>query len=149
MKDTDDLHPDIASAPDEEAKELRYLDLYDEDGPWLGASEAEYTYFIYDIGERLPARFGNYIYARKNDEQLWVPVYMGHGDLSLLCTDAEVLDCIRAKGATHVHARLNSMEEVRVAELHDLLARYENAFPPDGCNSPIEEPALREPEKHG
>ena len=108
----------------------------DEEGPWLGESGKEYIYYVFELDLILPLRVGNYIYARRNEDGRWVPVYMGHGDLSKLCTNAALLHSIRAKGATHVHARLNTMADDRHDELNDLLVRYKNAFPPDGCNSP-------------
>ena len=110
-------------------------------GPWTGASGAEYVYYVFERDVEVPARMGNYIYARKNQEGHWVPVYMGQGDLSVRCSDPALLERIGRKQATHVHLRLNAREDDRVQELTDLLARYLNAFEPDGCHSPADRPA--------
>jgi hypothetical protein len=42
--------------------------------------------------------------------------------------------CIDAKGATHVHVRVNFDREHRVAEVKDLLENFPQAYAPDGCN---------------
>ena len=102
---------------------------------WLGDSGAEYKFFVYERHPDVPSRPGIFIYAKKNDEDLWVPIYVGHGDLSVRGTnDSELLARIDAKGATHVHLRLNSLEIARQGEVADILKRYQNAFEPDGCH---------------
>lgn len=102
--------------------------------PWTGASGTEYTFHVYGLAPDVPSRLGNFIYAKRNAEGAWVPVYMGHGDLATCCTDPGLLRCIAQKSATHLHLRLNSLEADRAAELHDLLAHYANAFAPEGCH---------------
>jgi hypothetical protein len=88
---------------------------------WIGKSGTRYTYFVY---QRHPSinegQDGNYIYARKNESGLWVPVYIGQGDLSKRATtDHHRLRCIDSKGATHVHLHLNALKEDRVFEERD------------------------------
>jgi len=102
---------------------------------WSGASGAQYTYYIWE----LPASFnkdqdGNYIYAKKNAEGKWVPIYIGQGDLKDRTEDHHQAACISRKGATHIHVHLNASEEDRLAEERDLLAHYTNAYQPAGCN---------------
>ena len=103
---------------------------------WKGASADLYTYHIH----KLPVNFdsgqiGNYIYAKLNSDNKWVPIYIGEGELCDRCSDQHHrADCIGRRGATHVHAHLNADEDDRLAEEQDLLARYTNAYAPSGCN---------------
>lgn len=106
---------------------------------WTGKSGTTYTFHVFERPPQVPARPGNFIYARKNSEQLWVPSFIGHGDLAHCREDdAATLACIDGQGATHVHMRLGAMEAERLAVHADLLAAYRNAFPPEGCNDPAE-----------
>ncbi len=103
---------------------------------WIGKSGTKYTHYIYPrhpvINE---GQDGNYIYAKKNRDGLWVPVYIGQGELSKRATtDHHRIRCIDSKGATHVQLHLNAKKEDRLAEEQDLLANYTNALTPDGCN---------------
>ena len=107
-----------------------------DDVAWIGESGTEYIYYVFPIDAEVPARSGSYIYAKRNEEGLWAPVYMGRGDLAKRCSDPSLLDRIAAKEATHVHLRLNRRENDRIEELADLLTRYKNAFAPVGCHSP-------------
>ncbi len=106
---------------------------------WKGASGALYTYHIYPNPPNFSAnQDGNYIYAKKNAEGKWVPVYFGEGDLSDRCTDGHHKSrCISNKGATNVHAHLNATEKARKAEEADLLANYTQAYTPTGCNDKL------------
>jgi hypothetical protein len=89
---------------------------------WTGASGVSYTYYIRPCGAALaPSQMGNYIYAKKNSEDEWVPIYIGQGDLSGSGPHQQLLD---SRGATHVHMHLTTTEEARLAEERDLLARY-------------------------
>ena len=102
---------------------------------WVGHSQTVYKYFIQEV----PASFeeheaGNYVFARMDDKDLWVPIYIGEGNLQDSANNHYRLKCIREKGATHFHFRLNKSEYVRRAEQHDLISIYPNAFEPDGCN---------------
>jgi len=102
---------------------------------WVGASGREYRYFVY----ALPYGFkggqdGNYIFARQEPEGKWVPVYIGQGDLGDRVGNHHRAECIRRKGATHVHARLNASEADRREEEGDLLAAHPEAYVPAGCN---------------
>ena len=106
---------------------------------WTGKSGTTYTFYIYDRPPQVPSRAGNFIYARKNSEQLWVPSYISHGNLAKCSEeDLAVMGCIDSSGATHVHMRLCSTEAERIAIHADLLAAYRNTFPPEGCNDPAE-----------
>lgn len=103
---------------------------------WLGSSGLAYTYHIFNNPPNFdPNQFGNYIYAKKNDEGKWMPIYIGEGELSARCSaNHHKATCIANKGATHVHAHPNGTEAARKAEERDLLARYTNAYAPTGCN---------------
>lgn len=103
---------------------------------WTGKSAIDYTYYIWTLPVSFNAgQDGNYIYSRKNDKGQWVPIYIGQGDLhDRVSDDHHQADCIKKKGATHVHVHLNQSEKARTAEEADLLARYTNAYKPYGCN---------------
>jgi hypothetical protein len=103
---------------------------------WIGASGTLYRYFVHPLPQSFNAgQPGNYIFAKVNAENKWVPIYIGIGDLGDRVTDNHhQWACIRSKGATHVHVHLNAVESARLAEERDLLANYSNAYAPNGCN---------------
>lgn len=105
---------------------------------WKGASGTSYTYHIYS----LPPSFkdgqdGNYIFAKKNELGIWVPIYIGQGDLKSRSDSHHQEKCIKQKGATHFHAHPNLREADRLTEEKDLLANYLIAYAPNGCNEKI------------
>ncbi len=108
---------------------------------WIGKSEFAYLFHVYPRGEPIPSRPGLFVYAKRDAQGVWFPVYMGQGDLSVCCDDPNLLACIDGKGATHVHMRLCSAAEDRAEELADLLEHYQNSFAPWGCNVPGAAPA--------
>ena len=60
---------------------------------WTGASGASYTFYIQPRGSPLaPNQMGNYIYAKKESEGEWMPVYIGQGDLSAASLRQQLLD---------------------------------------------------------
>ncbi len=78
---------------------------------------------------------GNFIYARMDPQRAWIPIFIGQGDLTEVgMFDPKKIECILEKGATHVHVRVNSSKEARIAEASDLLANYPQAYAPEGCN---------------
>lgn len=102
---------------------------------WIGASGSSYKYYIWE----LPANFkqnqdGNYIYSRLDENNHWVPIYVGQGDLKDRAENHHQEDCIRRKGATHIHVHLKSRKEDRLAEERDLLENHTDAYHPTGCN---------------
>ncbi len=102
---------------------------------WIGASGTHYPHWIYE----LPASFnegdeGNYVYAKKNAEGEWVPIYIGEGQLNDRANNHHQAVCIRSKGATHFHCHLNASKQARLAEEEDLLKGYPDAYQPNGCN---------------
>jgi len=103
---------------------------------WKGKSGTDYTYYIWPLPATFdPDQDGNYIFSKKNADGLWVPIYIGQGDLAdRVSDDHHQADCIKKKGATHVHVHLNKNVKDREAEEADLLARYTNAYKPSGCN---------------
>ncbi len=107
---------------------------------WTGASGKQYDYHVYKIPAVFdPGQIGNYIYAKVNENNNWVPIYIGEGDLK----ERANLDrhhqgeCIKRKGATHFHCHLNPVKEARLAEEADLLAGHPEAYVPTGCNIKI------------
>ena len=64
-----------------------------------------------------------------------VPIYIGEGNLTQRAApDWRGIQCIEAKGATHVHLHVNYDRDDRLAEVKDLLENFSQAQVPDGCN---------------
>lgn len=103
---------------------------------WTGATGHGYTYNVHALPVSFnDDQYGNYIYARINDQDQWVPVYIGEGDLGERVSDSHhKAECIKSKGATHVHVHLTANKSSGQTEEADLLAYYTNAFEPHGCN---------------
>lgn len=102
---------------------------------WVGASGTPYIYYVYNANGDIPANLGNYIYARKEGSN-WLPVYIGHGDLSICAGDKpDLMKCIELKGAAYIHLRCNSRLHDRSVETEDLLLRFGQAFAPGGCHA--------------
>lgn len=103
---------------------------------WTGASGENYLFYVYERHPNIdPDQSGNYVYCRKNENNAWVPIYIGQGDLSVRCTASHhQSECIDIKGATHVHLRLEPKEDDRLRVERDLLARFTGAYAPKGCN---------------
>ncbi len=104
---------------------------------WTGASGEKYAYWSH----ALPVSFssgqdGNYIFA-KIVNNVWVPIYIGQGDLHDRVNDPTHYTCATGKGATHVHAHTTATEAARIAEERDLLAGYSQAYAPTGCNQKL------------
>ncbi len=72
---------------------------------------------------------GGYIYA-KIDQNTWLPIYIGQGDIGVRCTQSYQIECIDSKGATHVHLKLTADEYIRKSQERDLLAAYPQAYVP-------------------
>ena len=104
---------------------------------WKGMSGTQYTFYVFPLPYAFnPNQDGNYIFARRNEQGLWVPVYIGQGDLARR-TNPDTHErgtCILQRGATHVHCHVNRLQADRVAEESDLLHRYTNSHTPYGCN---------------
>ena len=106
---------------------------------WLGQSGTSYTYQVWSLPQTFdPNQNGNYIYSKLSADNKWVPIYIGQGDLGdRIGPNHHAATCINSKGATHVHVHLNGRVEDRTAEESELLARYTNAYKPNGCNDKI------------
>jgi hypothetical protein len=103
---------------------------------WPGASGAKYAYWAYELPE-VPdqAAIGSYVFARRDADGQWVPIFFGHGDLATLGEGVHALwTGLRAKGATHVHTHRNARVKSRISEEADLLAAHPIAYAPEGCN---------------
>jgi hypothetical protein len=103
---------------------------------WTGASGKMYIYEIYARHPKLPPNEpGNFIYAKMDEHKRWLPIYIGEGNLTQRAgPDPRGVECIDAKGATHVHVHVNYDHGHRVAEVKDLLENFPQAYAPDGCN---------------
>jgi hypothetical protein len=106
---------------------------------WTGKSGTTYKYFIHPLPVNFNAeQCGNYIYSREIEQGKWLPIYIGEGDLAgRVCEQHHQANSIKRKGATHVHAHLNPRHENRIGEEADLLAKYTNAYAPNGCNERV------------
>jgi len=107
---------------------------------WIGKSDKKYMHYVYPLPASIKAgEDGNYIYSKKNDEDKWVPIYIGEGELN----ERAKVDshhqgtCIKSKKATHFHCHSNSAEKDRLAEEKDLLGNYTQAYKPNGCNEKL------------
>jgi hypothetical protein len=101
---------------------------------WSGASGKKYAY----VSRELPyscdrGQNGNYIFT-KIVNNVWIPIYIGQGDLNDRINDETHYDCSVGKGATHIHVHLNPLENDRLIEERDLLAGHPSAYAPSGCN---------------
>jgi len=103
---------------------------------WTGASGREYVYDIHTRHPALPPNEpGNFIYAKLNEHKRWLPIYIGEGNLTeRAAADPRGVECVNAKGATHVHVHVNYDHAKRAAEVRDLLENFPQAYAPDGCN---------------
>jgi predicted GIY-YIG superfamily endonuclease len=89
---------------------------------WPGISGKTYTYHVYPFGTALKAEPGNYIYAKLNGQNQWVPLYIGETDnLDNRVATHEKRECVRRNGVTHIHAHLTAGDRgARLAEETDL-----------------------------
>ena len=101
---------------------------------WPGASGKKYSYYVHEITwTPNENQDGNYLFA-KIENNVWVPVYFGEGDLQDRKADHLANGCVTRKGATHFHCHLNGNSFARGSEESDLLANYPKAYAPTGCN---------------
>ena len=102
---------------------------------WTGASGKKYGYWSKKLPFSCdPNQDGNYIFC-KVVNNVWVPVYIGQGDINDRVNDRPHYNCATGKGATHVHVHTNSAEKDRLSEEQDLLAGHPQAYAPTGCNN--------------
>lgn len=93
---------------------------------WSGRSGRSYTYYIYPIGTPLKKVPGNYVFARETKPRRWTPIYVGEtGDLSERFDNHHKMTCIKAKGATHIHAHASSaVAQERRSEERDIIGKW-------------------------
>jgi hypothetical protein len=104
-------------------------DLY-----WTGTSGAKYGYWSIKLPYSCETGHnGNYIFT-KIVNNVWVPIYIGQGDINDRVNDPQHYKCAINKGATHIHVHLNWKESDRLAEEQDLLKGHSSAYDPIGCN---------------
>lgn len=101
---------------------------------WTGASGTKYGYWV----KKLPfscdqGQNGNYIFS-KLVNKVWIPVYIGQGDINDRVSDRTHYNAAVSKGATHVHVHTNATERDRTSEEQDLLRGHPEAYAPKGCN---------------
>lgn len=104
---------------------------------WKGGSGKKYEFTVYSVDTIFDrGQNGNYIFA-KLVNNIWQAVYIGEGDLRERTETHKYNGCVLQKGATHIHARINSDEQSRKDEETDLLVEYLEAYEPSGCNVKI------------
>lgn len=104
---------------------------------WTGSTGRQYNYRVFLLPVSFQSALGNYIYCRLASNG-WIPIYIGEGDLSERVGDNHhQIYCIKAKGATHVHAHATNSKSASQREETDLLGRYTNAYKPTGCNEKL------------
>jgi hypothetical protein len=92
---------------------------------WPGASGRTYPYWVYALPPNFNAAPGNYIFAKRNADGRWTPVYIGQtGDLSERFDFHHAMPCVIRNGATHIHAHRSGGEAERRGEEADLLANF-------------------------
>jgi predicted GIY-YIG superfamily endonuclease len=93
---------------------------------WPGVSGKTYAYHVHPIGTALKAEAGNYIYAKLNERNEWMPVYIGETeDLENRVATHEKRECVRRNGGTHIHAHLtNGGLAIRLAEETDIRKNF-------------------------
>jgi hypothetical protein len=101
---------------------------------WNGASGKKYKYWLKQLPYYCdPEQNGNYIFAKIVD-RVWIPIYIGQGDIGNGVNDETHYLCAITRGATHVHVHTNHAEEERALEEQDLLMANPCAYAPTGCN---------------
>ena len=104
---------------------------------WSGASGKKYGYWSKELPFSCDeGQDGNYIFT-KIVNNVWVPIYIGQGDLNDRTNDPTHYKCATGKGATHVHVHTNSKKQDRLDEEDDLLDGHPSAYAPIGCNEKI------------
>lgn len=93
---------------------------------WPGQSGKNYRYYGYLRGTDMKEVPANYIYAKRNVQGHWVPVYIGEcGNLKERCLNHHKLECMDRNGATHIFVHLSSEDrQLRLNEETDLRARF-------------------------
>ncbi len=102
---------------------------------WAGASGREYVFFLHRIGTKYKPVPGNYIFAKIDKNNIWVPLYIGEAEdlrakLHTRLGHHENYDAIVAKhGATHLFTRFTRGDaNVR----RDIAADLRTAYVPAG-----------------
>jgi len=101
---------------------------------WTDSLGNTYTYSVYAAGGTWSDVPGGYIMAKLNSGNRWVALYIGQADSfknrSIEGQQHDGWKCARARGATHIHARVNNDEKARLLEEKRLIQTYN---PP--CNT--------------
>jgi len=101
---------------------------------WRGKSGESYIYHIKLIDINFNQnQDGNYIFCKKVNGK-WSPIYIGEGDLKERIDFRKNEGCVTRKGATHIHAHLNSSNQARLNEEDDILNNHSESYSPTGCN---------------
>jgi hypothetical protein len=93
---------------------------------WSGRSGRNYGYWIYPIDAKFRKIAGNSVFAKKDANGKWIPIYVGQTrnfDAGLADRDGENL--AKMSGATHVHVHFSSPDEPRrIKEVKDIVEQW-------------------------
>ncbi len=89
---------------------------------WTGKSQTPYVFYVYEKAILITMRQGIYICARRTVDQIWTPVAIGQGDLSL--NNPEIARWTQSADCTHIHRCLWSREADRSLIQDDLRQNY-------------------------
>ena len=94
---------------------------------WVGVSGKKYGYWIYRIETEFKEVPGNYIFAKKVDEEKWTPIYIGETrNLNQRLENHEKAERAILNGATHIHAHTSSgSKAICLDEETDLIDRWD------------------------
>lgn len=86
---------------------------------WDGITGKKYRYHIYPIAESHNAVPANYLFAKKNADGQYSPIYVGEtGDISERFDSHHKMPCIKQRGATHLCTHKSS-EDATVRRLEE------------------------------
>jgi len=93
---------------------------------WTGQSGRHYQYKAYPITTPFRPLPGNFIYAKRDANGQWIPVYIAQSrDLHQRLEGRVSVDSAIQHGATHVHAHYDSAgQAARCSEERDLIDRW-------------------------
>ena len=103
---------------------------------WCGHSGEAYSFETFETYGHFKKFAGLYIFEKCHDTNGWTPVYIGQTEnLGERFDDHHKIDCIKAKGATHIHVLATECsKEMRLKQESDLIKGHPLCLAPVGCN---------------
>src|SRR5579864_1443611 len=99
---------------------------------WSGQSGQQYKFWIFERGTTFTGDPpGIYIHAKQTTPHKWTPIYIGQtGGINVRLTNHEQESCVDRNGATHIHVRIVTDENLRLQQEEDLIRQWKPA-----CNT--------------